>query len=132
MSEFNDFILGKQFTFPFSFTSAGRVPISSDVELIRRSIASILTWPYGTRFFLGQYGSKLRELLEDPNDAQMLGLVKYYIVEAVTRWETRITDLEVPKIEQKDNRIDITLKYQIIQLAREDSFVFPFYTKVKF
>lgn len=128
MSNYNDVVLGKGYNFPIQIdSSTGRPPIYSDIELIRRSITTVLAWPVGLRFFLGEFGSKLDELLEDPNDSIMLGLVKHYIVEAISTWETRIKDLEVPQIIQKNDRIDITLQYYIISTAQVDSFVFPFY-----
>ena len=132
MSEFNDTILGKGYIFPIELNLSGRPDIKSDIALIRASIISILSWPYGTRFFLGEYGSKLRELLEDPNDAIMFNLVKHFIVEAITRWETRITALEVPRIEQRDNRIDIHINYVVIKTLQTDTFVYPFYNNIKY
>ncbi len=128
---YNDLILGKGIVFPFVLVN-GRIVISKDVELIRASIVSILSWPYNTRYFNNIYGSKVKELLEEPNDTILLGLVKHFIVEAITKWETRITLLEPPDIFQEDHSIMLRIKYKIIKTAQEDSFVFPFYKSPKY
>jgi phage baseplate assembly protein W len=132
MSTYNKTILGSAVTFPLEIDSNGRVVVHSDEEMIRRSITTILTWPHGTRYFLGEFGSLLEALLEDPNDKILVGLVKHYIIDAISKWEARISALEIPEIKQEDNRLDILLSYRITALAKEDSFVFPYYKEIKY
>lgn len=131
MNEYNDKILGKGITFPFQLVD-GKIIIESDVALIRKSIISILNWPVGTRYFNSEYGSMLKDLLEDPNDIVLEGLVRRYIIEAITKWETRIKLLVPPQIYREDNKINIRLTYEIIKTAQQDSFVFPFYQTIKY
>lgn len=131
MSEYDIRILGKGITFPFQLVN-GAIIIESDIALIRKSIVGILSWPFGTRYFNGEFGARVKDLLEEPNDAVLYGLVKHFIVEAITKWETRIKLLEAPEIIQEDNKINIRLVYQVIKTAQEDSFIFPFYTTLKY
>lgn len=131
MSDFNHTVLGKGIIFPFVLVN-GAIVVDSDIALIRASIKSILFWPYGTRFYNETYGSKIKELLEEPNDTVLIGLVKHFIIEAISKWETRIRLLEDPEILQIDNKINLRLRYVILRTAQEDSFVFPFYTTIKY
>ena len=63
--ELGDF-LGKGITFPIKLTN-GRAPLESGFELIKASIIMILSWEYGKRFFLSEFGSKLNQLIQQLN-----------------------------------------------------------------
>ena len=123
----DDKIVGKGIIFPLRVVN-GTIPIDSGIDLIRSSLKVILRWD-NDRYFLGEFRSKLKELLEDPNDLILIGLVQHFIVKQITKWETRITLLEAPKILQENNKLSIQLTYRINKTAEKDSFVFPFYTK---
>lgn len=126
----NTTLLGKGITFPFVLDSNGAILIESDMTLIRKSIVTILTWPYGTRYMLGEFGSMLNQLLEDPNDLILADLVKHYIIEAISTWETRISALETPVLMQENNILKLQLAYIVTSSAKPDSFIFPLYKKV--
>lgn len=126
----SDEALGKGIVFPFTFDSSGRVPIVGGFDLIRASIITILSWPFGFRYFLAEFGSKAEELLEEPNDPFLKSMAMKYIVEAISRWEHRVEQLEAAIIEQEGASMNIQIKYKLKSTKTEDSFIYPFYTNI--
>lgn len=122
--------IGNGLVFPIVLTADGKVPVSSGFELIESSIRIIVGWVFGTRFFLPEFGSRLEDLLEEPNDAVLNSIVKHYLIEAITRWEKRITPLEITVKRKEEHNIDIHIKYQIINSRVERLFIFPYYSEL--
>lgn len=126
--------IGQGLIFPIELEN-GRGKIFTGFDLIRSSIKMILSWPYNQRFFLSQFGSKLEDVLEEPNDDILQNLVYTFISDALSTWEKRI---ELISVEMNRNDEDnsagyslfISLTYRIINSQIEDNFVFPFYRKI--
>lgn len=121
--------IGQGFTIPLKLTN-GRPPLESGFDLIRSSIINIVSWAYGKRFFLNEYGSRLYELLEEPNDIILEDIVRVFVVDAINKWEKRIDLTHCSIVRTSDIKMEVTVTYQIINTKREDTFVFPFYTKI--
>ena len=130
-SSIKDKYLGKGIVFPFELPN-GKVEVTDYRDLIKASIMSILFWPYGQRFFLGEYGSRVEELLGKQNTYVLVDVVKAFVVESISRWEKRIelleASIEIPQ--NQPQKMEITLRYMILATRTEDSFVFPFYRKI--
>lgn len=126
--EIQDFI-GKGLTFPINVVN-GRAPLESGFELIRSSIRVILAWAYGNRYFLGEFGSKLDELLEEPNDQILYNLINTFVIDAIEEWEKRIELRDVVIENSTQTKIEVRLYYKIINTQKEDNFVFPFYRQI--
>lgn len=126
--QIQDFI-GKSITFPFKLEN-GRVPLESGFELIRSSIRIILGWPYGERFFLGEYGSKIDSILEEQNDQILYNLLSTFVIDAIGEWEKRIDLIDVIIEESTDTKIKVRIYYKVINSQREDNFVYPFYRQI--
>jgi phage baseplate assembly protein W len=123
-----DFI-GKGITFPIQLVN-GKPPIETGFQLIRASIRNILGWPYGQRFFLTEFGSRLQELIEEPNDYVLKNLINTFVVDAITDWEKRIQLIDA-QIENQDGvKINIRLVYRIVNSQQVDNFIFPFYRQI--
>lgn len=121
--------IGRGLTLPLDLIN-GKPPLRSGFELIRASIINIITWPESTRFFLAEFGSKLENLIEEPNDATLRSLVETYITEAIETWEKRIELISADSESVNDTQINITIHYRVIATQRTDTFIFPFYTKI--
>lgn len=108
----------------------GKAPIKGGFDLLRASIIMILSWKYGTRFFLNEFGSKLENLLEEPNDAILENTIRVFIIDAINKWDPRIK--LVDSIMERPNNwtINLTITYQILNIKQEDTFTFPFYSKI--
>lgn len=78
-------------------------PVSFDADLIKASIASVLSIRPGERVMLGDYGSNLHEMPFEPNDAFLHEALMTSVRDAIERWEPRvaIVSLQVIPIEDE-------------------------------
>lgn len=119
--------LGKGLIFPIELTNQGLPIIRSGEDLIKSSIKMILMWPVRQRIFAGGYGARLEELLEEPNDDLLKGLVEFFIMDALRTWEKRIDVLDVSVERLKPEELDVVIKYKIKTSQIEDILTFPLY-----
>lgn len=122
--------VGKGLTFPIELDSKGSPVLKTGFELINSSIKIILSWPFLQRIFLSEFGSRLEDLLEEPNDELMKSLVKNFVYEALTKWETRIDILEVDTKRTKPESLEIGIRYRVRATGLENIFTFPFYKEI--
>lgn len=120
-----DFI-GKGLTFPIQLVN-GRPPIDSGFTLVRASIRTILAYQIGTRFFLAEFGSRMQDLLEEPNDEILENLINTFIIGAVTTWEKRVAQISSSIDHVDDRTIFVSITYQIQNTNTPDNFIWPFY-----
>lgn len=127
----NKFI-GSGIVFPLELDSSGKVVVYNDNNLIMYSIMSIINWPQTHRFFNENYGSRLNELLEEPNDNITYTLLKHFITDAITKWEKRVTtnNSNIKIVRHTTDKIDISVTYTINSTKQEETFIFPFYKEI--
>ena len=124
-----DLIYGQGIAFPLTMEE-GRPVITTGSDLIKFSIANLLAWGYGQRYFLGHFGTKAERLIERPADDVTVALIREYVIESITRFEKRIKLISV-NVNMDGEKIDILLKYKIIDNNTVDSFIIPFYSKIR-
>lgn len=128
--------LGEGLAFPFGFGKwDGGVTVNREQEHIENSIHQILATRIGERFMLPEFGSRLHELVFEPNTEVLRGLVRFYISEALRRWEKRVEILSINFGDLPAN-IDtgyfpVQIEYRIIQTQIEGNMVYPFYREVE-
>lgn len=125
----NDFI-GKGITLPLVLVG-GRPLLDSGFSLIRASIKTILSWEYGQRFFLNEFGSRLEDLIEEPNDLILQNEINIFVKEALENWEKRIIPIRASII-STDGKISLDISYRVLNSQQVDNFIFPFYEKIKY
>lgn len=118
--------IGKGIVFPVVLVK-GKPVIETGNPLIMSSIKMILGWPYRDRFFLAIFGSRLEELLEEPNDEFLINMAEFFIFSAIRRWEPRVKVLDTRVLKQSYEALDVLITYRIIETGTTESFVFPFY-----
>jgi phage baseplate assembly protein W len=124
-------VIGKGIRDPFSF-SVGRgvksVSTSNGTDKINDSIRTILQTRPGERMFEPEFGSRLYDLVFEPNDTLTNQLLYFYTVEALTRWERRIriTRVSFQKDDARPEYIGISIAYVILQTHVQGNYVFPF------
>jgi phage baseplate assembly protein W len=123
-----DFI-GSGISFPIQLNQ-GRAVLSSGFELIRSSIKMILGWPVGSRFYLAEFGSKLEELLEEPNDDILKQIIYTFVVDPITVWEKRVSLVDVSLEDVTSTKLNLRMTYRIVNSQTTDTFVFPFYRNI--
>lgn len=79
-------------------------------EHIAQSIGDILTTPIGTRLIRRNYGSLVADLIDRPLNTETRLRIISATVDAVTRWEHRITVLSVDEISINEGKLAITMK----------------------
>lgn len=109
----------------------GRGVAIAGTELINASIERILSTPVGTKYFLREYGSRIHELQFQPNDLALLPLLRTFIKEALAQWEGRIR-VESIDTEQNDTSLTCSITYRVLASNEVSTFVYPFYSALKY
>ena len=131
----NTDFLGKGVKFPFQFNVIGgtetSVAVSEKYDHINESIQQILDTSPGERVMLPEFGSRLRELIFEPNNAVLKALARVYVIDAIKRWEKRVTVKEVYIDDSAENlekgMLNIHISYVVIKSQVIGNFVYPFY-----
>jgi len=89
--------------------------IKRDEALVRDSIVQILGTRQGSRLHQPEFGSRLEELVFEPNDAALRTLVEEMIFEAITRWEPRV-DLVGVAVNPDENLLRVSISMVIKRL----------------
>lgn len=124
-------VIGKGIRDPFSF-SVGRgvksISVSNGTDKINASIRTILQTRPGERMFEPEFGSRLYDLIFEPNDVLTNQLLYVYTAEALARWERRIriTRVGFQKDDARPEYIGISIAYVILQTHVQGTYVFPF------
>ena len=98
----------------------GWYPVYGDSKLIEENIKALLLYEIGQRLRQEDFGTRLIEVLEEPNTALSF-LIREYIMQALNKYESRvlITKISSTRLNQK---LHILLEFKIIELNL-DSFI---------
>jgi hypothetical protein len=128
--------LGKGLKFPFRFQErSGGAQISATTSAehahIHESILQILGTRPGERFMRPNFGSRIKDLVFEPNDEVLKGLLRHWIVDAIRRWEKRVVVTDVSFDDSDTNKdqhvLFARIAYRVIQSQVEGNLVYPFY-----
>jgi phage baseplate assembly protein W len=125
MSDF----LGVGWAFPVELDARRRFALARHERDIEQAIQMILLTPPGQRVMRPTFGCQIHELIFAPNDSTTAGLAAYYVQDALAMWEPRIevTDVQVDIDPDNQERMLITIDYDIKSTHDSRSLVFPFY-----
>jgi uncharacterized protein len=84
MAEFSGMV------YPIIKTPKGYFPVTTGVDLIKGDLLILLLTNPGERVMIPQFGTPLRTLLFDPNDAFLAEKAKQMIIDSIKKWEPRI------------------------------------------
>lgn len=116
--------IGKGVAYPVTLQQ-GAYKTVTGTELIKGSITMILTTPVGSRYFNPSFGSRLNELLWEPNDLVLAASLRDFTADAISKWEKRIELRDVSVVTSIDAAL-IIIVYRIKNSNEFDSFVYPF------
>ncbi len=131
----NTDFLGKGLRFPFGFAKrSGGAQVSTVTSMdhahIHESIIQILSTRPGERFMNPEFGAHVRDLVFEPNDHVLGGLLRHYITDAIERWEKRVvvTDVWFDDSSEAidDHTLYIRVSYRVIDTQVQGNLVFPF------
>jgi len=111
--------------FPLTLTT-GKHTVVSGVDLIQSSLKVIIAWPMFTRFYEGEFGSRIYEIIEDPNDDILMNLVRRFVIDSITTWEKRIELLSLNITRPSNTSLVIDLTYNIKESNYEGSFYYNY------
>src|ERR1700687_2469578 len=97
--EVNDDFIGKGFAFPMGVDSRGGIQMSRSVTDIEEALTLILSTAPGERRMRPEFGCNLHSLVFAPMDTTTLGMIRYYVTEAIKRWE--------PRVDLRDVRVQV-------------------------
>ena len=99
----------------------GWYPVIGDTKLISDNLNALLQYTIGERFRQEDFGTRLIEVLEEPNTSALSFLIREYIMQALNKYESRvlITKISSTRLNQK---LHILLEFKIIELNL-DSFI---------
>lgn len=99
----------------------GWYPVYGDSKLIEENIKALLLYEIGQRLRQEDFGTKLIEVLEEPNTSALSFLVREYIMQALVKYESRVvvTKISSTRLNQK---LHILLEFRIVEL-NQDSFL---------
>lgn len=117
----------KGMAFPL-LLSSGSSTLEEGVELIQKSIKTILSWPLYTREYEDEFGSRVFELLEEPNDDVLAALLRRFTQDTLERWEERIELLTFDIYRPNSEKVTIDIVYKIRELNIQASLQYYFYT----
>ena len=124
----NQDFLGKGLAFPLSADwRSGGLKASEGKEHIEQSIQQILWTRPGERLNRPEFGSRLHELVFEPNDDVLKALIRHYVLEAIERWEKRVV-LESVEFEdgiESGHRFLVRLRYIFAKKQIKGSLSFP-------
>ncbi len=127
--------LGKGLRFPFAFARrSGGAQVSTVTSTehahIHESILQILGTRPGERFMNPEFGSRLKDLVFEPNDSVLKGLIRHYVIDAIERWEKRVYVTDVSFDDSPEavdaNAIPVRISYRVIDTQVEGNLVWPF------
>lgn len=127
--------LGKGLRFPFAFQKrSGGTQVSTVTSMdhahIHESILQILGTRPGERFMNPEFGSHVRDLVFEPNNDVLKGLLRHYIINDVERWEKRVVVTDVTFDESAEvtdsNMLSVRISYRVIDTQVEGNLVWPF------
>jgi len=94
---------------------------------VAESIRIILGTQYGERLMRPRFGCNLKSLVFAPNDSATANLARYYVTEALARWEPRVEVLEVSVAnDASENQLLIEIVYRLRVTGDVSSLVYPF------
>ncbi len=110
-------------TFPQRLNARGFIEFTSDIRaLVRYSIYQILGTPITGRFMESEFGSRIQELLFEPIDEILIALARVYTVEAIARWEPRVSLNDVAvTIDPDGGKATIYVSYVIVNRDIQES-----------
>ncbi len=130
--------LGKGLRFPFAFQRrSGGAQIStatsSNHAHIHESIRQILGTRKGERLMRPDFGTRLHELVFEPNDSLLYGLLRHEVIEALEEWEPRviITDVSCAADGADGHMVLVRIDYRLISSQVEGNLVYPFYRELE-
>jgi phage baseplate assembly protein W len=109
-------LLGQGLSFPPRIGADGRLAWSADEDNVRESVRVILLTEPGERLMREEFGCGLKRFLFEPNTSTTRELIRERIIQAITRWEPRVTlqDVIVAADDENSRLVEISVLFRLV------------------
>lgn len=115
-------VIGTGGIFPIELKSSDRgvgyYPVIEDIRLIQNNLQALIEYNIGQRFRQEYFGTRLQECLEEPNSQALTFMVKEFLLQAFSEYETRIT-LKKVVTDSYQGTLHISFTYVISDQSNE-------------
>jgi uncharacterized protein len=122
-------LLGQGWKNPFALDERGEVALAVGEDDIQEAIWIILSTAFGERLMHPDFGCGIHDLVFAPNNMGTAGLARYYVEDALVRWEPRI-DVEEVVVQAEPSQPElllISVTYRVRSTDSRYNLVYPFY-----
>ncbi|MCL3861859.1 GPW/gp25 family protein [Actinotalea sp. K2] len=121
--------IGRGFSWPLEVDHRGAIRLTDGAEDLDRSIRVVLLTAPGERLMRPQFGCRIWDLLFEPVNANLIGLISEAVRDALAQWEPRVEVLDVLPAQDDDDSglVRISITYLVKATNDRRNLVYPFY-----
>lgn len=122
--------LGTGWNFPIQVEpERGDLRLVDEDAGVQQAIWIILSTAPGERLMHPEFGCAIHQLVFAPNNASTAGLARFYVQEALARWEPRIIvgEVEVQADPAQPELLLISVTYEVRTTDSRFNLVYPFH-----
>lgn len=122
-------LLGRGWAYPVLLDENYEIALAEGEQDIEQAIWIILSTAFGERLMHPDFGCGIHDLVFAPNNTGTAGLARFYVEDALIRWEPRI-DLEEVEIQADPDQQElllISVSYRVRTTDNRYNLVYPFY-----
>lgn len=86
--------------------------VKGDIKLIEQNLQNIIFTMVGQRIRQEEFGCRIHEVLEEPNNRVVQHLSSKFVSEAILQWEPRLAQIKV-KANSVYNQLSIEINYEL-------------------
>ena len=111
--------------YPYQYSTQGRTATADYESHIRDLIEQVLFTSPGERVNRPTFGSGLLQLVFEPNSVELAGTTQFLVQSSLQEWLGDLIQMSAVEVIAIDERIHVTVKYQIrrTQQERVDQFI---------
>ncbi|GAB2618781.1 GPW/gp25 family protein [Pseudactinotalea suaedae] len=123
-----DFV-GRGFAWPMRVDHTGALALTSGSSDLDDAIRVVLLTAPGERVMRPEFGCRIWDLLFEPITANLIGLIREAVRDALAQWEPRIEVLGVEPVQDEDatGLVRIRIDYRVRATNDRRNLVYPFY-----
>lgn len=121
--------IGRGFSWPLEVDHRGAIRLTQGPEDLDRSIRVVLLTAPGERVMRPKFGCRIWDLLFEPVNANLLGLIAEAVRDALAQWEPRVEVEDVQPVQDEDDGglVRIAIRYRVRATNDRRNLVYPFY-----
>lgn len=121
--------VGRGFSWPLRVDHTGSIRLTQGVADLDDAIRVVLMTAPGERLMRPQFGCRVWDLLFEPVNANLIGLIAEAVRDALAQWEPRIEVEDVRPVQDDDDAalVQITISYRVKATNDRRNLVYPFY-----